>query len=102
MTSTLERDSNKTTINFHSGDTLMFEAWTDWGGLDYAILDIINNVGVKVLTIQKHKDRQYGAKFLYILGKDLNNKKLNFVLNYDANTKLKPWDFVNITFKLSD
>src|SRR4051812_26648464 len=56
-----------TTINFHFGDTLMIDAWTDRGLLENATLDVVNNLGAKLLTIEKQKDGQYGARFYYIL-----------------------------------
>lgn len=85
-------------VDFHPGDTLKFFSWTDWGGQFNATMDIKDNSNVLISKPNRLNDKQYGAKFYYIIDSKTIYKNLNAILDYHSS-QLKPWSFATITLK---
>lgn len=87
---------NTTTGNVNSnysiqiGDTLTFDAWTDWSMLDGATLVLKYVNGGNVVNLEQQPNNKYGAQFIFIVREKDLKSNFNVFLNYnDSDFELR-------------
>lgn len=81
MTENYQENREARTIKV--GDTLLFDAWTDWDMLDQATLNIQDKlVGINE-TLNQEINNKYGAQFIYIIKEQDLEGDLDVILNYN-------------------
>jgi len=65
------------------GDTLLFDAWTDWDMLDRTTLTIRDNLNGINETLTQEINNKYGAQFIYVIKEQELKVDLQIILNYN-------------------
>lgn len=87
--------TNETDYTIAVGDTLLFDAWTDWSALEMATLTLSDPKETTQRVLQQERNRQYGAQFIYIVKEGDLEKMFLVILNYNV-LDLKPYSFLSI------
>ena len=78
-----ELRKNASDYTIKAGDTLIFDAWTDWDVLDKSTLTFEGTDGDWELTLIQERNNQYGAQFVYIVLEEDLQKEFDIILNYN-------------------
>lgn len=67
------------------GDTLLFDAWTDWSLLENATLTMSKPYDKGKSTLTQVINNKSSAQFIYIVKEEDFNEEFNIILNYNID-----------------
>lgn len=86
-------------LNVSPGDTLRFEIWTDWGGMDHSSISVFDyQSSEKVDELARIPNKEYKASFLQIIQPGFMDSELLFVFNFSPEVN-RTWKFARIILK---
>ena len=78
------------------GDTLTFEIWTDWGGMEHSSISVFDyQSSEKVDELVRIPNREYKASFLQVIKPGFMDSELLYVFNFSPEVN-RTWKFVRI------
>lgn len=81
------------------GDTLKFEIWTDWGGMEQSSISVFEyQSSEKVAELARIPNAKYEADFQQIIKPGMMNSELQFVYNFSPAVN-RTWKFAKIILK---
>ena len=81
------------------GDTLTFEIWTDWGGMEHSSISVFDyQSSEKADELARVPNREYKASFLQVVKPDFMDSELLYVFNFSPEVN-RTWKFARIIFK---
>jgi len=81
------------------GDTLKFEIWTDWGGMEQSSISVFEyQSSEKVAELARIPNAKYEADFQQIIKPGMMNSELQFVYNFSPAVN-RTWKFARIVLK---
>jgi hypothetical protein len=81
------------------GDTLKFEIWTDWGGMEQSSISVFEyQSSEKVAELARIPNAKYEADFQQIVKPGMMNSELQFVYNFSPAVN-RTWKFAKIILK---
>lgn len=81
------------------GDTLKFEVWTDWGGMEHSSISVFDHQSSeKIDELTRIPNREYKASFQGIITPGLMNSELLLVFNFNPEID-RTWKFARIVLK---
>lgn len=88
-------DTFDTLSPLNVGDTITFKAFTDWGGLDHAWIEI-RSLNEEEPEIVGYAYSILGNFRFIVIDQTYLNRDLEFILHYDNKTDMPPWSFLEI------
>ncbi|MGV3613202.1 MAG: hypothetical protein ACO1N0_19740 [Fluviicola sp.] len=86
-------------LNVSLGDTLKFEIWTDWGGMEQSSISIFDyQSSEKVAELARIPNAKYEADFQQIIKPGMMNSELQFVYNFSPAVN-RTWKFAKVVLK---
>ena len=81
------------------GDTLKFEIWTDWGGMENSSISVFDyQSSEKVAELARVPNRKYEANFFQVINPGMINGELQYVYNFSPAVN-RTWKFARIILK---
>ncbi len=81
------------------GDTLKFEIWTDWGGMEQSSISVFDyQSSEKINELTRIPNRKYEADFQQIITPRLMNSEMQYVFNFSPAVN-RTWKFARIILK---
>ncbi|TSJ44849.1 hypothetical protein [Fluviicola chungangensis] len=81
------------------GDTLKFEIWTDWGGMENSSISVFDyQSSEKVAELARVPNRKYEANFFQVIHPGMINSELQYVYNFSPAVN-RTWKFARIVLK---
>lgn len=81
------------------GDTLKFEIWTDWGGMENSSISVFDyQSSEKVAELARVPNRKYEANFFQVINPGMINSELQYVYNFSPAVN-RTWKFARIILK---
>lgn len=81
------------------GDTLKFEIWTDWGGMEQSSISVFEyQSSEKVAELARIPNQKYEADFQQIIKPGMMDNELQFVYNFSPSVN-RTWKFARIILK---
>lgn len=94
-----EGDSQTLEVKVAVGDTLKFEVWTDWGGMEHSSISVFDHQSSeKINELTRIPNREYKASFQGIITPGLMNSELLLVFNFSPEVN-RTWKFARIVLK---
>lgn len=94
-----EGDSQILELTVSEGDTLSFEMWTDWGGMEKSSISIFDHGSSEQLVqLNRLSEKTYEAHFQQIVKSDLMNSELLLVFNFSPRVN-RTWKFARVVLK---
>lgn len=94
-----EGDSQILELTISEGDTLSFEMWTDWGGMEKSSITVFDYISSEqIARLELIPDSKYEASFKQIIKPDLMNSEMLFVFNFSPKVN-RTWKFARIVLK---
>ena len=94
-----EGDSQILELTVSEGDTLSFEMWTDWGGMEQSSISIFDHGSSEQLVqLNRLSEKTYEAHFQQIVKSDLMNSELLLVFNFSPRVN-RTWKFARVVLK---
>lgn len=81
------------------GDTLKFEIWTDWGGMEQSSISVFEyQSSEKVAELPRIPSQKYEADFQQIIKPGMLDNELQYVFNFSPSVN-RTWKFARIILK---
>lgn len=81
------------------GDTLKFEIWTDWGGMEQSSISVFEyQSNEKVDELARVPNRKYEANFFQVIKPTMFNNEMQYVFNFSPEVN-RTWKFARIILK---
>lgn len=81
------------------GDTLKFEIWTDWGGMENSSISVFEyQSSEKVDELARVPTRKYEANFFQVVKPNMINSEMQYVFNFSPSVN-RTWKFARIILK---
>jgi hypothetical protein len=96
-----EKREQKFDYTISAGDTLLFDAWTDWDMLENSTLTLKSQYWSTEIILNQINNNQYGAQFMYIVKEADLKIGIDIILNYNI-PKFEATYFLSITNGLID
>ncbi|WP_343631394.1 hypothetical protein [Fluviicola sp.] len=81
------------------GDTLKFEIWTDWGGMENSSISVFEyQSSEKVDELAQIPNQKYEASFQQIITPKLIGSEMQYVFNFSPSVN-RTWKFARIILK---
>jgi hypothetical protein len=91
-----EGDSQILELQISEGDTLSFEMWTDWGGMEKSSISIFDHGSSEQLAqLNRLSEKTYEAHFQQIIKSNLINSELLLVFNFSPKVN-RTWKFARV------
>lgn len=90
-----EVSNYKIDYTISTGDTLLFDAWTDWDLLDKATLTLKSLSWDEEIVLLQENNTTYGAQFFYIIKEADLKVDFKVILNYNI-PNFEPTHFLSI------
>lgn len=86
-------------LNVSPGDTLKFEIWTDWGGMEQSSISVFEyQSSEKISELTRIPNRKYEASFQQIITPKLMGSEMQYVFNFSPEVN-RTWKFARIILK---
>lgn len=86
-------------LEISPGDTLKFEAWTDWGGMEQSSISVFDYLdNEKTGELARIPSRKYEAGFQQIITPGMMDNELLFIFNFSPEVN-RTWKFARIMLK---
>lgn len=86
-------------IEVSVGDTLKFEIWTDWGGMENSSISVFEyQSSEKVDELAQIPNKKYEASFQQIITPKLLGSEMQYVFNFSPSVN-RTWKFARIIWK---
>ena len=94
-----EGESQVVELEVSIGDTLKFEIWTDWGGMEHSSVSVFDyQSSEKVSELARIPNNKYEADFQQIVTPQLLNSEMQYVFNFSPAVN-RTWKFARIILK---
>jgi hypothetical protein len=90
-----DNSNQKISYSISSGDTLVFDAWTDWDMLEKATLTLKSHSWNDEIKLNQIINNEFGAQFIYIVKEADLMIEFDVFLNYNI-PKFEPRYFLSI------
>lgn len=81
------------------GDTLKFEIWTDWGGMENSSISVFEyQSSEKVAELARIPSKKYEADFQHIIKPGMMDSEMLYVFNFSPSVN-RTWKFARIILK---
>jgi len=81
------------------GDTLKFEIWTDWGGMEQSSISVFDyQSSEKISELTRIPNRKYEAGFQQIVTPHMMDSEMQYVFNFSPAVN-RTWKFARIILK---
>lgn len=81
------------------GDTLTFEIWTDWGGMEHSSISVFDHQSSeKVDELARIPNQEYEARFSQVIQPGFLDSELLYVFNFSPEVN-RTWKFARIILK---
>ena len=94
-----EGESQVLELKVSPGDTLKFEIWTDWGGMENSSISVFDyQSSEKVSELARIPNNKYEADFQQIVTPRLMDSEMQNVFNFSPEIN-RTWKFARIVLK---
>lgn len=99
VATTYEGGTQTLELKVSVGDTLKFEIWTDWGGMEHSSISVFDHQSSeKIDELTRIPNREYKASFQQVITPRLMNSEMLFVFNFSPEVN-RTWKFARIILK---
>lgn len=94
-----EGSSQVLELEVSMGDTLKFEIWTDWGGMENSSVSVFEyQSSEKVDELARVPNRKYEANFFQVIKPNMIDSEMQYVFNFSPSVN-RTWKFARIILK---